>query len=360
MREVVLFFPLLGVACGAMSALFVRVHFAVGDAVRALVARGRVPAAAVPWVAGALVGGAVVASGGLLVGTGHVAVPIEAFGRLAWWALVLLAVGKIAITALTLQGGGSGGLFTPSLFVGAATGGAVGAALHALFPGLPIAPASYALVGMGAVIAGATGAPITGILLVFEMTNDYAIMPALMLSVVISHVVARRLGRDNLYSGWLRRRGEHIEHGRDRDVLAGLRVSDAYDPSPVVLRDDARVADIVARLGDHDQTLYPVVDEDERLVGVLTFADLGVVARADHALDDVLLAADLAQPTEVLAPDESLLSAVRRMGLRGVSALPVVEPATDRLLGLVQRGSVLAVYERAVAAGAGEGGAPPR
>ena len=105
------------------------------------------------------VGALVYLSGGLLVGAGHLSIPIEAFGRLAWWALLALALGKVVVTTITLQGGGSGGLFTPSLFVGAATGGAVGVALHGLFPGVPITPAAYAIVGMGALVAGATGAP---------------------------------------------------------------------------------------------------------------------------------------------------------------------------------------------------------
>jgi CIC family chloride channel protein len=273
---------------------------------------------------------------------------------MAWWALLLLALGKVLITAVTLQGGGSGGLFTPSLFVGAATGGAVGVALRALFPAVPIAPEAYALVGMGALVAGATGAPITGILLVFEMTNDYAIVLPLMLAVVVCHVVARRLERDNLYSGWLRRRGEHLHLGADRDVLAGLRVADAYDDAPVVVGEGVPVATLLDHLGHRDQTLFPVVDDDGRYVGVLTAADLGHVARAGHALDDVLVAADVARPTETLDPDASLLDAIRRMGVHGEASLPVVEPGTGRLTGVVTRSHILGLYERTLAAQPGD------
>jgi CIC family chloride channel protein len=300
-----------------------------------------------------LVGGAVLLSGGTLVGTGHIAIPLEAFGRMAWWALLLLALGKILVTAVTLQGGGSGGLFTPSLFVGAATGGAAGVALRALLPGLPIAPEAYALVGMGAVVGAATGAPVTAILLVFEMTGDYAIVPPLMVAVGVCHVVARRLEPDNLYSGWLRRRGERLAHGADQDVLAGLAVADAFDRDVVLVPEGATVRGLFEHLGHRDQGVFPVVDDEGRLAGVLTAADLGDVARADRDLDGVLLAADLAQPTETLAPGDSLRDAVRRMGVRGVSALPVVDPASGRLLGVIHRGGVLAVYERALAAESG-------
>ena len=347
--EVLLAFPLLGAACGVVSALFVRTHFGVGVLLERAVAAHPRLAPVLPWIAGLVVGGAVVGSGGLLVGVGHLSIPIVTFGQMAWWALLLLAVGKALVTSITLQGGGSGGLFTPSLFVGAAVGGAIGVALRTMFPGFLIAPEAYALVGMGAVVAATTGAPITAILLVFEMTNDYAIVPPLMVGVVVCHVVARRIERDDLYSGWLRRRGEHLAHGADRDVLATRTVLDACDRDAIVVREDEPVSVVLPHLGHRDQGIFPVVDGEGRLVGALTAADLGAVAREGHALDQVLLAADLAQPTECVAPTDSLLVAVRRMGVRGVSALPVVDADTGRLLGVVHRGSILAVYENALA-----------
>ena len=347
--EILVFFPLLGALCGVMSAVFVRVHFAIGDLLRTAAVRLGKQAWALPWLAGMLVGTIVFVSGGLLVGSGHLSIPLSAFGRLAWPALLALALTKILITALTLHGGGSGGLFTPSLFVGAAAGGSLGALLKVLFPALPISPESYALVGMGALVSGAVGAPITGILLVFEMTNDYAIMVPLMLAVVVCHPVARKLAADDLYSGWLRRRGEHIRRGTDRDVLAGLRVSDAYDRDVIVVPEHMPVVALLGHIGRRDQDMFPVVDDAGTYVGVLTTADLGAVARADHALEDVLIAADVAHPAPSLTPDESLLAAVRQMGVRGDSSLPVVEPRTGVLLGVVSRSHILSLYDAAVA-----------
>ncbi|MBL0891217.1 MAG: chloride channel protein [Gemmatimonadaceae bacterium] len=205
--EVALFFPLLGVLCAVVSVLFVRWHFAIGA--RAAAWRERHPRAEVlqPIAAGLLVGGMVVASRGQLVGTGHLSIPLEGFTHTAWWALLLLAVGKILATSVTLQGGGSGGLFTPSLFVGGAVGASMGVLIRTFIPSLPIAVEAYALVGMGAVVAATPGAPPTAILLVFEITGDYAIVPPLMVAVVICQLLARRFERDDLYSGWLRRRG---------------------------------------------------------------------------------------------------------------------------------------------------------
>jgi CIC family chloride channel protein len=206
--EIFLFYPVLGVITGLISVAFIRTYFLADRVARAV--RSRIHSAIVPWLAGALVGVMVWASGGLLVGYGHLALQVQMFGAFGWYVLAGLAIGKIAATAITLSGGGSGGVFTPSLFIGAATGGSVGVLLMHLFPASGLHPEPYALVGMGALIAGAINAPITGILLVFEMTNDYAIVLPLMLTVVIAQLVARRLEPDSLYSGWLRRHRESL------------------------------------------------------------------------------------------------------------------------------------------------------
>ncbi len=350
--DALLGFPILGVACGLAAALFVRTYFAADDAARAL----RVPPAAKPWIGGALVGALVALSGGALVGFGHLEVHLDVFGRMAWYALAALALGKILATSITLNFGGSGGVFTPSLYIGAATGGAVGVVLQHLFPHAGLHPETYALVGMGAMIAGATDAPITGILLVFEMTGDYGMVLPLMLAVVVCHRVSRRLVPDSLYSGWLRRRGHTLAHGADAGALAGVRVGDVYDLSPIAVTEDTPVGSLLEQLGHTDQPALPVVDAEGRVTGVVTPGELARAARDALPLGDLVLAADIAQPTETVALDDSLLAAVRQLGVRGAAALPVVDAATGRLAGLLTRAHVLAAYERA-AAGQGDGDA---
>jgi CIC family chloride channel protein len=344
-REVFLFFPLLGVVTGAVAALFVRVFFGV----ETLIKRIRLPRSAIPWLGGGLVGVLVVISRGLLVGYGHLAVHLEVFGRMPWYALALLALGSIVATSVTLNAGGSGGLFTPSLYVGAATGGAYGVALAQLMPNATIRPEAYAIVGMGALVAASTHAPITGILLVFEMTNDYALVLPLMLATVISYVVGHRLEPDSLYSGWLRRRGERIEHGTDETTLSSLRVRDAYDDRARIVREHEDVAQLLDHLGHGEQLVFPVVDADGRLCGAIDIAALGRVAKDYGNLSSLVLAIDLAHATETVTPNDTLLDATRRMGVRGVSAVPVVDSQTSRVLGLLSRHHVLAAYERSVA-----------
>jgi CIC family chloride channel protein len=343
-REVVLLYPLLGLLTGLVSVLFVRCYFSV-DGWSARVRLGPIGLAA---AGGAVVGGLTFLSGGLLVGTGHLAIPLDRFHQLGWYLVLLLGLGKILATSITLNTGGSGGLFTPSLYVGAALGSGFGLAMGQLFPGLGISPESYALVGMGSVIAAAINAPITGILMVWEMTGNSAIMLPLMLSVVVSHAVARRLEGDSLYSGWLRRRGEHIEQGEDLDVLAGLRVEDAFVRDAVALPADMVAAQFLIHLGSGSQEVFPVTAGD-RLVGVLTISDLARVSREERHRHDQLTAAEVAQPTEAVVPGDSLLEAMRRMGARGAAALPVVEGTAGRLLGLLSRSDVVGLYGRILA-----------
>lgn len=345
-REIFLFYPLLGVVAGLVAVGFIRTYFGM----ESVAARLPVRRTALPWIGGAAVGALVFASGGVLVGFGHLAVRLEVFGGMPWFLLALLVVGKVLATSITLNFGGSGGVFTPSLYIGAAAGGAVGVALVQLFPGLGLRPEPYALVGMGAVVAAATGAPLTGILIVFEMTNDYAIMPPLMVATVIAYTVSRRLQPDNLYSGWLRRRGETIEHGSDRDVLSHLRVADALDPNPQVIGEEASVLELLDQLDRAVQTEFPVIDAERRLIGIVPIAELGRMARDAQNLNPVIVAADLACDCETIAPDASLLEAMQKLGVRGASVLPVVEPRTRKLLGLVSRANIISLYERSTAA----------
>lgn len=343
--EIFAFYPLLGVLAGLIGVLFVRTYFGVAPVVERL----RVPPWMKPVLGGLLVGTIVFLSGGVLAGSGHLAFSLEQFARMEWYLLVLLVFGKILATSVTLNSGGSGGVFTPALFVGAATGGAVGVALSGIFPALGLYPQAYALVGMGALVAAATHAPLTGILLVFEITNDYAIMMPLMLSTVIAYVVAKHFERDSLYSGWLRRRGERIEQGRDEHVLASMRVRDVLHANPQVIGESAVVAELLGHLGAGTQTEFPVVDSSLRLRGMITIADLARVAQSRAELASLLIAADVASPAEPVRLDDTMLEAVRQMGLRGTSSVPVIDVESERLLGVVRHADIMAVYERILA-----------
>jgi CBS-domain-containing membrane protein len=142
--------------------------------------------------------------------------------------------------------------------------------------------------------------------------------------------------------------------------LSTLHVEDAFDPDPQVIGEQASVSQLLEHLQPGTQTQFPVVDRDLRLVGMVGVAELGRLAQDQHELSDLLLAADVANPVSPLHPDSTLLAAIGRMGTSGVATLPVTDPESGRLLGILDRGHVLALYERAVAGqaeGSGERGA---
>ena len=335
--------PLLGVACGLVTVLFVRTYFGVGEAADRWKVSPRVRAAA----GGGAVGLLVWLSGGLLLGGGHLSIPAEVFGASTWYIILALCFAKILATSLTIGTGGSGGLFAPAMYVGAATGAGLASLLAVLLPSVGVQPAAWAFVAMGGVVGAATGAPITAILLVFELTDDYALMAPLMLVTGIALVIARRFERDNLYSGWLRRRGYATHEVSERDVLTRLLVRDAFDETPVILREHESVEPVLLRVAFAAQPLFPVVSSEGRLKGVLSVRSLGLAARNRDALPG-LIVADLVEATPAVTLDIPLDQVLRRLGLRDLPGLPVVALPSGQLLGLITREHITRVVERSL------------
>jgi hypothetical protein len=188
--------------------------------------------------------------------------------------MLLLLFAKIAATSITLGSGGSGGVFAPSLFLGAMLGGSFGTIAHGLFPAATGSSGAYALVGMGAVVAAATHAPITAILLIFEMTQSVAIIAPLMVACVIATLAAMFLRRESIYTLSLVHKGLDVYTGKDPNVLRSLSAHDFVDRAPAVIRSDADFGVVVGQLldGTHDELF--VVDEEGRLEGAISLDPL--------------------------------------------------------------------------------------
>jgi len=339
---IVLLYPLLGILCGLASAFYSKMYFAVADVFQRVK-----PAWLRPLIGGLAVGILGYFGSGLLTGSGHLAIPIEMFGGIAWYLLIGFAIAKMLATSLTLGSGGSGGLFTPTLFVGAAFGGGIGALAHELLPHFGLHPEAWALVGMAGLIAGTLHAPITAIFMVFEMTNDYNIVPPLMIVTVIALATARRFSTHGLYDGWLARRGEHLAHGTDRAIMHRLLVRDVMIATPARVPPEATLAEVVAATSESRVTTLPVVDADGLLQGVITYGDLRLALLDRGELAPLLLAADLAEPTEVALATDTVQTAMAKLNARAADLLPIVESEAHQLLiGVLTREDVLAAYER--------------
>jgi CIC family chloride channel protein len=283
-------------------------------------------------------------------GVGYDSIGDVLFGRLASEALVGLFIFKMLATILTLGAGGSGGIFAPSLFMGAMLGSAFGRIVHLMFPTVTAPAGAYALVGMAAFFSGAAHAPVTAILILFEMTGDYRIILPLMLATVISTLVSRILSRDSIYTLKLTRRGIHLEQGHDIDIMQGVTVGEAMStevdkvPLNLPLR---QLADKFAHTHNHG---FAVVDGSSNLAGVVSIRDLEQ-AFAEGPVDGRTVA-DIATTEDLLVsyPEEPVWKALCSMGPRDVSQLPVLQQkGSRRLAGLLRRRDIIQAYNHAIA-----------
>jgi CIC family chloride channel protein len=272
-------------------------------------------------------------------------------GELALQITVVLLFAKMLATIITLGSGGSGGVFAPSLFMGAMLGEAFGQVVHAVFPAITAPVGAYAMVGMAAVFSGAAHAPVTAILILFEMTGDYHIILPLMLATVMSTLVSQLISRESIYTLKLTRRGVHLRQGQDIDVMQSITVRDAMttdvDTVPLTMALD-ELAEEFWRSHHHG---FPVVDDAGNLIGVVTIQDLER-ARAAGSLEGHVVA-DIATREGLLVayPYEPMWKALRRLGLRDVGRLPVVkEEGSRQLVGVVRRADIIRAYDQAIAA----------
>lgn len=339
----VLLYPLLGIACGAVSAFYSRVYF------RSASLFGQMPGPAWlrPVVGGALVGALVLTASGLLAGDGHLHIPMDDMARMSWYFLLFVTLVKIVMTAVTLGSGGSGGVFTPTLFVGATLGTGLGLLVQLALPGRAVNPVAWGLVGMAGLVAGANRAPITAIFMVFEITDDYGLVLPLMVVSVLAYATSRRLTPYGLYDGWLAARNETLAHGADHALMERIPVARAVDRTAVWVLPDASLAEVVEATGRARQLALPVVDDDGALLGVIHYPDLRAALMDRGDLATVLVAADLAEPIETADPAQTLRDALRTMNSRAYDTIPVVEAAGGgRYLGMLSRADLLAAYER--------------
>jgi len=257
--------------------------------------------------------------------------------------LLVLLAGKILATSLTIAIGGSGGVFAPSLFMGAAVGTAYGQIAHRLLPGVAGPAGAYGLVGMGAVFAAASRAPITSLLIIFELTGDYQIILPLMFSIALAAPIGHLLGEDTIYTAKLRRRGIDIERRHVGGLMATLRVREAMQPLGPVLAEHLPLSEAVTQFTQDGHDALPVGDRDGRYRGVLTARMLE--EHVEGAGTD-LTVGDLARDAAALTEDETLEEAARKLAGADDSGLPVVTADESRIAGWLTHRDVLRLYGR--------------
>jgi len=264
-------------------------------------------------------------------------------GHWAWTTVLVVLAFKLAATVATVGSGAVGGVFTPTLFVGAAAGGLFGALVHGALPDLTASSSAYALVGMGSFLAGTTHAPLTAILVVFEITLDYGIVLPLMLACVVAYYTSRAIDARSLYATVLARKDrESPLHAANGTIRALVR------PGPVTVRADASFSDLVALFVAHRHNYLYVVDPDGRFLGAVALHDVKPFM-ADPSLSKLVLASEIMDPEfPFLDQDAPVGLALDKLVHHDGERLPVVDGGGGRLLvgTLSRRDLVLAMGMR--------------
>jgi chloride channel protein, CIC family len=337
----------LGILATAVGLAFIRVLYGTEDALDGL---WKGPEWLRPAVGGILLGLLLLALP-QMYGVGYPVLEGAIRGNYALGFLCLLLIGKIVATSLTIGIGGSGGVFAPSLFMGAMLGTAYGLLLHHVMPGIVASPGAYGLVGMGAVFAGAAQAPITSVLIIFELTGDYRIILPLMFAVVLATGLSSVLTRDTIYTLKLRRRGIDIRRGRAANFMEILTVADAMRPVPPPLSGHLALNEMITRFTEESRDALPIVDDQGAFQGTVTARQVEQAMR-DNALDAT--AHDLAQETPALHPGQSLEQALGQLVRHEASGLPVVDLTDRRVIGWVTHRDVLRAYNERLEQGVAE------
>ena len=330
-------YAVLGILGGLVGIAFIRVLYGTEDLVDRI---WRGPEWLRPAVGGVLLGLLLLALP-QLYGVGYPVIDHAVQGSIVLWLLAALLAGKMIATSLTIGIGGSGGVFAPSLFMGAMLGTGFGLVANALFHSAVAPAGAYGLVGMGAVFAGAARAPITAVIIMFELTGDYTIILPLMIAIVIAAALSNLLSKDTIYTLKLRRRGIELFRGRSANLMQILLVRDAMQPLPEPIAARSPLNEIIDRFARRDISALPVIDPRGTYRGIVTARQVEAAMR-DNALD--VTAADLAEMPAALGLGTDLEHALQQLIQQERSALPVIDDHTTSMVGWLTHRDLLMAY----------------
>lgn len=348
-----IFYVLLGVILAPVATLFIKVVYAQQDLWSKTI---KLPRPLETALVGALVGFVGIFLPQIL-GTGSNVMEevLNGRGEFGLTLLLLLGGAKLFVTALSIAGGFIGGVFAPSLYVGIMLGGAYGQVInHFASQTVSGDPHAYAIAGMAGVMAAVVRAPITAILLVFELTNNYELILPIMLTTVVCVYLVERTGLPGIYHLGLIRHGVYIRQGRDVDVMQGVTVGEAMQSPAASIVEIASLVDLRDALRRYHSRSLCVLDPEGRLSGIVTLTDLQGIyekAESDHSIDlNTLTVGDICTREVVTAnADDVLWTAIRNMGARDIGRVPVINPETREVVGMLRRHDIMYAYNMAIA-----------
>ncbi|GGY08015.1 chloride channel protein [Streptomyces anandii] len=329
-------FALLGVVAAVVGVGFARVLYLIEDACDWL---WRGPEWLRPAIGGAALGLVLLALPEMY-GVGYPVLQKATEGGYAIGFLLLLLVGKMLATSLTIGIGGSGGVFAPSLFIGAMLGSAYGIGVHHLLPGTAGAVGAYALIGMGATFAGGARAPITAVVILFELTGEYSIILPLMLAVVLATATSRLLFRDTIYTFKLRRRGIDLTGPAPGARIGAQHVGAVMEPLPCPMPASTTLTDAADLLSLSGHGALPAVDDTGKYVGVVT-AQAVAEALAEQADAAPSTVKQLAEPPAPVTAEQPLVQALHVLLSARGTGVPVFDTEHGEPVGWLSHQSAL-------------------
>ena len=300
----------------------------------------------IPALGGLVVGCVGLMTPGVLSG-GYGTIQLALLGKLTISLMAVMVLTKIVATSCTIGSGGSGGVFGPSLFIGAMLGGIVGKLGHQYFPNLVGNATAFALVGMAAFFAGVAKAPIGALLMVSEMTRGYGLVVPLMFVSAIPVLLAGRWG---IYEKQVKNKFASPAHLADLtiNVLQNMQVRDVYNPQKAVtmLPMDMRLKEMKNLMMRTRESFFPVVDEEIRLVGILSFPDLRAIL-FEEALSELIVVGDLVEKPVAIGLNETLYEALIKFISSGYGQIPIIrDEHPRRLAGMISLAELMEAYHQ--------------
>ncbi len=335
-------YSLLGLLCAFVGVIYVIVFYGSRDY---FFKKIPIPPHFVPMIGGLMLGLLALWQPGILAG-GYGWIEKTLTNSLPIKLMLILAFAKLFATAFTISSGGSGGVFGPSLFIGAMLGASFGQIFHNFFPSLILDPRSFALVGMVAFFSGIAKVPVASLLMITEMSNSYDLLVPMMLVSSLTYILTDRW---TLYEEQVWSKSDSPAHmGEYRtDVLAGLRVSELEIQRKIrKVPYNMTLRQILPLILDSTQNLFPVIDQKGKVVGIFTVEQLREFLLEEH-MRDLIVAIDIAnQDYEYVTPMDDLHTALRKLTVLDSNEIPVLEPETNHFIGLIKRRDILHLYSK--------------
>lgn len=336
---------ILGIMTGVLAVGFVKLLYGLEDLADKMPIKGWIKTPLILFLVGLMV-----LQFPQVYGVGYDTITQVLKGETVWYLLLMLLPIKMLATSVTLAAGGSGGVFAPSLFLGAVFGGLFGSVMQFFFPDLVVSSGAYAVVGMSAMVAGTTHAPITAFLIIFELTGDYKLILPIMICAILSTFVASLLKKESIYTMKLTRRGVDLSKTAEVSIMQTTKVKDVMDANVIPLNENTGFNDILEKVIHANELCYYVIDDNGRFKGSFNVHDVKEIL-SEQSLAGLVVAKDLI-PISVnpsIEIDADLAQCLKKFSLYDAEEMAVVDnESSGRFIGRIGRKDIMNLYNREI------------